>query len=147
MQKRFYIYEFPENLIDLANYLETGQSMPMLGSRTGLNVKEGARALKIKLVKYMNKIPTNLQGQKRKLDCITSGSRLFENCAKKLATWKDTAENKPVPISSRLEQRKYFSFMSTVGGLSIGDITLINPDNGNDNRVRAPVQRYKVTRS
>ena len=76
----------------------------MSGARTGLNVKEGARALKIKLLKTQNKIPTNLQGQKRKLDCITSGSRQFENSAKKLATWKDTAENKPVPLNSRLEQ-------------------------------------------
>ena len=59
----------------------------MSGAQTGLNVKEGARALKIKLVNDMNKIPTNLQGQKRKLDCITSGSRQFENSAQKLATW------------------------------------------------------------
>ena len=97
----------------------------MLGARTGLNVKEGARALKIRIIKDKNKIPSNLQGQKRKLDCITSVSRMFENCAKKLATWKDTAENKPVPLNSRLEQGEYFSFMSTVGESPIGDITLI----------------------
>ena len=55
----------------------------MSGARTGLNVKEDARALKIKIIK---EIPSKLQGQKRKLDCITSGSRMFENCAKNPAT-------------------------------------------------------------
>ena len=37
-----------------------------------------------------------------------------------------------VPMNSRLVQ---------------GDVTLINPDNRNDNRIKAPMQRYKVTRS
>ena len=81
------------------------------------------------------------------MDCITSGSRQFEITAKKLATRKDTAENKPVSINCRLEQKEYFGFMSTVGESSISEITLINPDNGNDNRVRAQVHRYKVTSS
>ena len=82
----------------------------------------------------------------RKLYCITSSSRQFENMAKKLATWKDAAESKPVPMNCRLEQKEYFSFMSTVGESSIGEITLINPDNGNDNRVRAQVHRSTGTR-
>ena len=69
----------------------------MSGARTGLTAKEGARVLKIELVKTLNKIPTNLQGQKRKHDCITSGSRQFETTAKTLATWKDTAESKSSP--------------------------------------------------
>ena len=60
---------------------------------------------------------------------------------------KDTTESKPVPINCTLTQKEYFSFMSTVGESSIGEITLINPDNENDNRVRAQVHRYKVTRS
>ena len=84
----------------------------MSGARTGLTTKEGDRALKIKLVKTLNKNPPNLKGQKRKLD-ITSGSRQFETTAKKLATWKDMAESKPVPMNCRLEQKEYF--MSTVG--------------------------------
>ena len=50
-------------------------------------------------------------------------------------------------MNSRLEQREYFGFMSTVGESSLGDITLTNPDNGKDNRVKAEVHRYKVTRS
>ena len=76
------IYGFPDNLTDLANFLEKGQSRPMSGAKTGLNVKEGARALKIKIIKDNKKIPSNLQSQNMKLDCITSGSRMFENCAK-----------------------------------------------------------------
>ena len=51
------IYRFLTNLIDLANYLETGgQSRLMSGARTGLTAKEGARALMIKIVKTLNKI-------------------------------------------------------------------------------------------
>ena len=75
---------------------------------------------------------------------ITSGSRQFETTAKKLATWEDTAESKPIPMNCRLEQKEYFSFMFTVGESSIGEITLINPVNGNDNRVRAQVHNPQV---
>ena len=48
-----------------------------------------------------------------------------------LATWKDTAENRPVPINCRLDQKDYFNYMS-----SVGEITLINPDHGNDGRLK-----------
>ena len=136
------IYWLPKNLTDLASYLESGgQSRPTSGSRTGLTAKEGARDLKIKIVKTQNKIPLNLQGQKRKLECIISGSKQFETTAKKLATWKDTAENKSVPMNCSFEQKEYFGFMSTVGESSVGEIMLINLDHGNDHRVRLPVHR------
>ena len=124
----------PLYLTDFVSYLEPGG-------------QEGARASKIKKVISENVIPPPLQGAKRKLDCITSGSRQFETTAKKLATWKDTAENKPVPMNCRLEQKDYFNYMSTVGESSLGDITLINHNHGNDHRVRLPVHRFKVTRS
>ena len=95
----------------------------------------------------MNVIPPTLLGAKRKLDCITSGSRQFETTAKKLARWKDTAENRPVPINCRLVQKDYFNYMSNMGEASVGEITMINPDHGNDHRVRLQVNRYKATMS
>ena len=42
------IYGFPADLTDLAKFPEIGQSRPRSGARTGLNVKEGGRALKIR---------------------------------------------------------------------------------------------------
>ena len=50
-------------------------------------------------------------------------------------------------MNCRLEQKDYFNYMSTVGESSVGEITLINPDHGNDHRVRLQVNRFKVTRS
>ena len=64
---------------------------------------------------------------------------------KKLATWKPTAENRPVPVNCRLVQKEYFNFMSSVG--EAGKITLINQDHGNNHRIRLEVNRYKCTRS
>ena len=52
-----------------------------------------------------------------------------------------------MPVNCRLVQKDYFNFTSTVGEASAGEITLINPDHGNDHRVRLEVNRYKCTRS
>ena len=103
--------------------------------------------MKIKKVLSENVNPPTLQGATRKFDCITSGSRQFETTAKKLSTWNDTVENRPMPINCRLVQKDYFNYMSTVGESSVGEITQINPDHGNNHRVRLQVNRFKVTRS
>ena len=87
---------FPTYLIDFCTYLKGGQSGPLSGSGSDPPEKVGARALKIKKVMADNLIPPMSQGAKRKYDCLTSGSRQFEMTTKKLATWKPTAENRPV---------------------------------------------------
>ena len=60
---------------------------------------------------------------------------------------KDTAETNAVPQNSRLITDEYFKFLSLAGESFIGVVTLTHPDNRNDSRVKAPVQRFKVTRS
>ena len=82
-----------------------------------------------------------IQGAKRKYECLTSWFRQFEMTAKKLATWKPTAENRPVPVYCRLVQKEYFNFVSSAGEASAGEITMINPDHSQK------VNRYKCTRS
>ena len=47
------------------------------------------------------------EGSKRKYDCLTSGSRQFEMTTKELATWKPTAENRPVPVNVRFVAKEF----------------------------------------
>ena len=125
---------FPQYLIDFCTYLKGGQSGPLSGSGSG------PRASKIKKVKADNLITPMSQGAKRKYDCLTSGSRQFEMTTKKLATWKPTAENRPVPVTVRLVAKEYFNWVSSVGEASAGEITMVSPDYSQH------VTRYKCTR-
>ena len=60
---------------------------------------------------------------------------------KKLATWKPTAENRPVPVNVRLVAKECFNWVSSVGEASAGEITMVSPDYSQH------VTRYKCTRS
>ena len=80
-------------------------------------------------------------GSKRKYDCIRSGSRQFDNATKRMASWKPSAENCPVPVSVRQEDKLHFNWISSVGEASMGEVTMISPDN------QQVVHRYKCTRS
>ena len=119
---------WPAYLIDFATYLKGGQSGPPSGSGSGPPVKVGARALKIKKLKSDNLITPMSQGSKRKYDCLSSGSRQFDSTTKRMATWKPTAENRPVPVHVRLVDKQFFNWMSDVGEASAGMITMVSPD-------------------
>ena len=80
-------------------------------------------------------------GSKRKYDCISSGSRQFDNATKRMALWKPSAENRPVPVNVRQVDRMHFNWMSDVGEASLGQVTMISPDN------HQHVHRYQCTRS
>ena len=42
---------------------------------------------------------------------------------------------------------EYLKYLSLAGESSLGDVTLLYPDTGRDNKVKGPLQRFKVTRS
>ena len=72
-------YGFNEHLLSLAKFLNRSGPSASSGIRTKLNPKEDCQARRIKSIKEKNKVNFNLQGMKRKLDCITSGSSEFES--------------------------------------------------------------------
>ena len=80
-------------------------------------------------------------GSKRKYDCVSSGSRQFDNATKRMALWKPSAENRPVPVNVRQVDKMHFNWMSDVGEASLGQITMISPVNYQH------VHRYQCTRS
>ena len=51
-----------------------------------------------------------------------------------------------MPLNSRLVTDEYLKYLSLAGESSLGDVTLLYPDNGRDNKVKGPVQRFKVPR-
>ena len=118
----------PQHLIDFASALKEGQSGSLSGSGSGLP-KVGARALKIKKLIALNIIPPMSSGSKRKYDCISSGSRQFDNATKRMASWTPSAENRPVPVNVRQVDRMHFNWVSGVGEASLGEVTMISPDN------------------
>ena len=91
------------HLIDFATSLKGGLAGSLSGPGTG-PPRVGARALKVKKIIALNKIPPLFSGAKRKYDCIRSGSRQFDNVTKRMAIWK---QNKVARmLEGRFQMRK-----------------------------------------
>ena len=83
--------------------------------------------MKVKRFIAQNKIP--LLSGKRKYDCIRSGSRQFDNATKRMAVWKPSVESGPIPVSVRPDGKNYFTWITSVGEATMGDVTMVSPDN------------------
>ena len=91
------------HLINFATSLKGGLAGSLSGPGTG-PTRVGARALKVKKLIALNKIPPLFSGAKRKYDCIRSGSRQFDNVTKRMAIWK---QNKVARmLEGRFQMRK-----------------------------------------
>ena len=82
--------------------------------------------MKIKKPIALNIISPISSGSKHKYDCISSGSRQFDNATKRMASWKPSNDNRPVPVKVRQVDRMHFNWVSGVGEASFGMLTMIS---------------------
>ena len=54
-----------------------------------------------------------------------------------MAIWKPSVESGPIPVSVRQEDRLHFTWITSVGEATMGEVTMISPDN------QQVVHRYK----
>ena len=99
----------------------------------------GGRVLKVKRLISYNKLPP-LSG-KRKFDCVRSGSRDLDSATKRVGIWKPSVQKGPIPMSPRADGKTHFSWISSVGEETMGEVTMSAPDNS------MVCHRFRCTRS
>ena len=91
------------HLIVFATSLKGGLAGSLSGPGTG-PPRVGVRALKVKIIIALNKIPPLFPGAKRKYNCNRAGSHQIDNVTKRMAIWK---QNKVARIlEGRFQIRK-----------------------------------------
>ena len=128
----------PTDLIVFAKALKGAYAGSLPGPEAGVP-KVGVRALKVKMLVNQNKI-SKLQG-KRTYEQMSSGSREFDSATKRSGTWKPTIKRGPIPVSPREDPLLHFTWLSTVGESTMGEVTLCSPDNS------SATLRVQATRS
>ena len=128
----------PGNLIAFAMALMGGLAGSLPGPGTG-TPRVGARVLKVKRLINFNKL--NPLAGKRKFDLVGSGSCDLDSATKRVGVWKPSVQKGPIPMSPRADPKTHFSWISSVGEETMGEVTMSAPDNS------TVCQKFRTTRS
>ena len=95
----------------------------------------------MKVKRLINFKKLNPLAGKRKFDLVKSGSRDLDSATKRVGVWKPSIQKGPIPMSPRADPKTHFSWISSVGEETMGEVTMSAPDNS------TVCQKFRTTRS